>query len=155
MIVSAAGPSTSVKSLFAVLASNTKTEIKVSEIPGLNSYGYYRRCDEGYRFYRAPLHRNLYQVLAIAKHPRLIVNLTEETLWQSLRSTEFTTPILRHWVPWLMERMKVDGMLKMLDCYQCNAAILRGESEHLDKLVVEGRDIGALKIEREVSHDLD
>ena len=51
----------------------------------------------------------------MAKVPGLILALSEESLWQELRSDRYTTPILRAWVPWLLERLKEDGGLAEAD----------------------------------------
>ena len=32
--------------------------------------------------------------------------MTEDALWQHLRGSSFTTPLLREWVPWLYEALK-------------------------------------------------
>jgi hypothetical protein len=72
--------------------------------------------------------------------------VTEESLWQKLRSPLFTTPLLREWVPWLMQNLIADGLLIKLPSFQCNPGLLTVDNAGLDELVSRGVGTGALNI---------
>jgi len=84
--------------------------------------------------------------MAIAKTEGLLPKLSEESLWQELRSSRHTTPIMREWMPWLMEWLMRQGCLTKLHCFQCESGRLSVDSDVLDEAVSEGIKTGALTI---------
>jgi hypothetical protein len=145
LLLSAAGPETSVKALAAVLRS----EAKVRFYPELESpfYRYYGpvRHPAGYTVQRAKLDPNTWHVLCTAKVEGLLPVLSEEALWQELRGERFTTPLLRSWVPWLLQRLLEQGGLVRLEQVGCEAGLLLAGTETVDELVSEGINQGHLR----------
>ena len=50
--------------------------------------------------------------------------MTEEAVWQFLQSDQFTTPLLREWVPWLYSQMKEREVIIELTQSGCQAGIV-------------------------------
>lgn len=139
-IVSFAGPSSSVKAMSAALTSKKRIEFRFSEMVGRLA------CDSvhGYNFHRTQVGRNAYHCLAIARRPGLLTNQDDATLWQALRSEQFTTPLLRHWVPEIRSQLKERDALTKLTCFGCDAAVLDLNTVLVDEIVSEGIKAGRL-----------
>ncbi len=42
----------------------------------------------------------------IARSPGLLLNTSEEAVWQALNDPRFTTPLLRSWTPWIASELR-------------------------------------------------
>jgi hypothetical protein len=164
MLLSAAGSATQVKSLVAALRSKARVTFhpempprevvyQDGEIRHERDFHCWksRRYDSGYRVYRTRLDGDYWHVLLVADVEGFLPILDEDTLWQELRDVRFTTPLLREWVPWLMERMRAERLLVPLEQAGCKAGWLRATTEQLDELVSHGVKGGALKLAAEVA----
>lgn len=147
-VLSAAGNERTISRLRAVLQSNVKVQMKLSDMPSpFWRYDYKPiRFDGGYTIYKTKLDYNQWHILAVAKGKGLLPAVSDEALWQELRSERYTTPVLRPWVPWLQEQMLEVEHLGRLDCFQCDAAWLDISHGELDDLVSEGIKHGALEV---------
>ncbi len=105
------------------------------------------RHEAGYTVYRHKLDYDQWHMLAVAKHKGLLPAVSDEALWQELRSERYTTPILRSWTPWLREQMVEEGHLQPLQCFQCEASCANIRHEELDDLVSVGIQDGYLPVE--------
>jgi len=97
-----------------------------------------KRCQDGYRVYKSKMEFNYWHFLAVAKTPGLMPVLSESAVWTELRSERFTTPLLRGWVPWLMQELEDKEQIVRLHCFGCDAGLLTADTEFLDKLVEDG-----------------
>src|SRR5262249_41367979 len=140
LLLSVAGPETSVKALTAGLRSSGKAQgrIDYSAQVGSVSETYLTRCPDGYRIYRNKLGYGLWHVLCLAKKEGFMPVLTEDALWQHLQSSQFTTPLVREWAHWLYQTMKTRELIVELDQSGCQAGLLLADSKNLDELVSEG-----------------
>jgi hypothetical protein len=156
-LVSVAGPQTAVKSFAAALNENCKLRVNVDGMEITRSDGSTKSADRWQDFERVPgqgkykvaMHRlpfNSVQCTARLKDPRLLPCVNEEALWILLRSNRFTTPLLKPWVPWLMEAMLEEGTLERLPAFQCQPGLLAIDDGGLDKLVTQGITKGRLKV---------
>jgi hypothetical protein len=147
LLVSAAGPQSAVKALAATLRGDSKVEY-LAEVPEGDGSRHLRaeRRPGGYRVHRTRLGADTWHVLCVAQVEGLLPVLSEETLWQALRSGRFSTPLLRGWAPWLMGRMLETGLLAGLEQAGCHAGLLRADADALDRLVSEGVRDGHLEI---------
>lgn len=76
-------------------------------------------------------------VVATARLPNLILNRSEEALWQHLGETT-TTPIKREWMPWIiaaLESPRVQKLVKPSTCVGCDVGLCLVTDEDLDQLV--------------------
>src|SRR5262249_17318037 len=98
------------------------------------------------RIYRTKLEYGLWHVLCLAKRVGFMPVMTEETVWQLLRGEQFTTPLLRDWVPWLYQKMKDRTIIQDLTQSGCRAGVMFADHDALDGLVSEGIRKGELSI---------
>jgi hypothetical protein len=148
LLLSVVGPETSVKALTAGLRCSNKDQQRVeySAYVGNVSESVLSRCPEGYRIYRTKLDYGLWHVLCLAKREGFLPVLTDEALWQYLQSDQFTTPLLREWIPWLRQRITEREVLVELSQSGCQAGLVSADSGTLDELVSEGIKEGHLAI---------
>jgi hypothetical protein len=158
LVASVAGPQTAVKSFAAALNENVKLTINCDDFEIIDSDGEqlairkavdFSRVGGGQGRYKCHMHRlgyNQVHCLAVVKDPWLMPCVTEESLWQKLRSPLYTTPLLREWMPWLMQNLISDSLLVKLPAFQCNPGMLTVDDTGLDALVSRGVGTGALKI---------
>jgi hypothetical protein len=146
-LLSCVGSGVAIRALAAGLRLGGSVEFLASGI----TYNCIRAADK-YRFRYAKLGLDTWHLLAIADDPRLLLELTDASLWQLISSDEFTTPVMRHWVPWIRTAMSegIRGALRELphvhNCrpYRCYA----GDSS-LDSIVRYGVQHGHLKFQPE------
>lgn len=159
MAMSIIGSATGCKAVTAALQAGKSTSAILrleGAAPAIQTYETLRGFLGGYTIKKVALKNSSmtsYHVAAVAKHDRLIVDLTESALWSTLRSESFTTPILRSWIPWIMQEMlkrdchgSTNVMLEKLRCFQMNCAVVNATSDDLDQLVSDGVQSGELEI---------
>jgi hypothetical protein len=155
VLASVAGPQTAVKSFAAALNENGKLKVNVEGLEIQLADGSTEPVQRWRDFERVPgqgkykvvMHRlgfNYVQCTARLKDPRLLPCVTDEALWAQLRSSRFTTPLLREWVPWLKEAMLHEGALEKLPAFQCQPGILAIDDGGLDGIVSRGITEGRL-----------
>jgi hypothetical protein len=148
-ILSASGNERTICRMRAVLQSNAKVEMRLrGDLPHPFSYWNYRpvRHEAGYQVYRHKLDYDQWHMLAVAKHKGLLPAVSDEAMWQELRSERYTTPLLRAWMPWLREQMVEEGYLHTLHCFQCEASCVNITHDELDDLVSVGIQNGYLSV---------
>jgi len=149
LLLSVAGPETSVKALTAGLRSSRRDQYRIVYSAQVGTVGgrNLNRCPDGYRIYRSSLGYGLWHVLCLAKRPGFLPVVTAEAVWQLLHKEPFTTPLLREWMLWLLTAMKERGMITGLTQSGSEAGILALDNDTLDALVSEGLRDGHLKID--------
>lgn len=152
-LLSVTGPESSVKALHAALHS--EGEVGLSVKCGDNSHWNLSLHEGGYRVRRHKIlpAYGLWQVLVMAKEPAFMPALSEESVWQYLKTDKFTTPILREWLPWLMGKMRAERLLQRADGFGCASGLLFVTDEKLESLVTEGVKGGHLTIRGLSTHD--
>lgn len=149
LLLSVAGPETSVKTLTAGLRSAGKDQqwINYSVQVGNVSGSHLARCPDGYRISRARLSYGLWHVLCLGKRHGFMPVMTEESLWQLLQKDPFTTPLLREWTLWLFREMKKRRAIVQLTQSGCQTGLLLTDAKTLDTLVGQGIRQGHLAID--------
>lgn len=74
-------------------------------------------------------------MVALAKIPGLLPNMSDDHLWAELTSPRYTTPLLRSWIPWLRESMVNNGNIILAQGLASSVGVLRIEPDELDALV--------------------
>jgi hypothetical protein len=105
----------------------------------------------GYMINAVRLGRDMLHVTAVARSTGLIMNDTEEALWQELKEPRFETPLLRSWVPHIRKRLIAAEMLEPCYCHDCSLWTLACRTKDLDEIVVDGLRSGELKIQPEAA----
>lgn len=80
----------------------------------------------------------------VAKDPDFLLNVSEESLWQTLNDPRFTTPILRHWMPYIGRRLLEGGNLRFIYGHRCKCGLLNLTTDQLDAIVTRGVQSGVL-----------
>lgn len=140
LLLSVIGPETSAKSVSAALRSSERDQerIEYHVNTGTVQPSYVSKSPTGYHVHRAKLGYGLWHILLVSRRPGFLPVLSDDALWQHLRSDEFTTPLLREWVPWLRSELCRRGNLIRPTQGGCETALVNADSELLDELVTHG-----------------
>jgi hypothetical protein len=140
MLLSVAGAETGVKALLAGLRSSTKDQkhIEFSVHLGNVNETLLTKSPDGYRVYRTKMGYGLWHVLCLARCEGFIPLVNDETVWQHLRDRQFTTPLLREWMPFLCQEMEKRKIIVRLTQCGCQAGVMVADNEILDDLVSKG-----------------
>jgi hypothetical protein len=148
-----------VKAIRAILCGGAKATanaggVKVNQ-PGAESWyahmpGRLTPTTEGYQVFTHKIGFGMAQALFITRMPGFMKVVTEESLWQELNSTRFTTPILREWVPYIENTLRYEERLEDAHVFNCKCGILTATTQSLDKIVSEGLQQRELIIPRPV-----
>ncbi len=88
--------------------------------------------------------------LFLAQTPGFLRVISDESLFNALKSTEYTTPILPSWVPAIRAGLVARNLIAHLYCFRCECAVLTAKDEDLDAIVSEGVRSGRMPF-RELS----
>jgi len=151
-----------VKSVRAALVPDKKGSSRVSvvaggvrtNVPGREDWyasmpGRLYCGSDGYHVFTHKLGYGLAHALFITKAPGFMMSVTEESLWQELNSTRFTTPVLREWVPYIEKKLRECNRLEDAHVFGCRSGILSATTSKLDEIVIEGLSKGKISIPRQ------
>jgi len=150
LLVSATGPDTAAKALRATLyepavqagfeihGRTTERMIKARTMFDGKPVGYSAAV-----FKLTP---GVIHLVAVAKIPGLMPNMSDDHLWSELSGPSYTTPLLRRWIPWLKEAMTDLGDIVIADGIAATVGVLRTEPAELDTLVTRGVQDGHLRL---------
>lgn len=143
LLLSATGPDTAVKSLRATLYQPEieaefmlETDQKTERI--VKARIAFGDMPAAYGAAVARLAPSVIHLVAVAKIPGLMPNISDDLLWAELAGPRYTTPLLRSWVPWLKAAMIRSGGIVIADGFAATVGILRAERDELDSLVALG-----------------
>lgn len=83
-------------------------------------------------------------LVALARIPGLMPNMSDDHLWAELTGPRYTTPLLRAWIPWLKRVMAQGGGIVLGDGFDSTVGVLKTEPDELDALVTLGVKEGHL-----------
>ncbi|MHB8974290.1 MAG: hypothetical protein ACYC3X_29405 [Pirellulaceae bacterium] len=147
MVLSVAGPSSTLKAAQAALNCRAKIMFQADNIPGMYSHWRMYRCNSPYRVYRHRLSYGMWHMLAVASHDGLLTESSDESLWRALQRDSVTTPMLRSWVPFIKTELTRRNLLQPLRTFGCTAALLAASCEEIDSIVTDGIWRGELRME--------
>jgi hypothetical protein len=139
LLLSVIGPETSVKAVTAGLRSSTRDQERIEytiHLGNINATNL-TKCPQGYGVHRAKLGYGLWHALFLGKRPGFLPVLSEASLWHQLNSSQFTTPLLREWVPRLYAEMLNEQIVPLVQA-GCHAGLVMTDTAALDKLVTHG-----------------
>jgi len=151
LMLSATGPDTAIKSVRAnlyqpdlesefLLETNDQTQRMIKARLTLDGKPVV------YKATVAKLAPGVIHLVALAKIPGLMPNISDDHLWTELISPRYTTPLLRSWIPWLKRIMAQGGGIVVADGVAANVGVLRTEPDELDALVTLGVKEGHLPL---------
>lgn len=141
--LSCVGPGQSIRAVAAAMRAGDRAGF---EIPLSTQSGYH---GDGKFFVRyARLAYDHWHLLGVTCNPAFILNCTDETLWQLLRSDKYTTPLLKSWTPAIREALvEVGGLRQVRDAHACDPWFCYATDKTLDAIVAAGVASGKLKME--------
>jgi hypothetical protein len=77
-------------------------------------------------------------LVALAKIPGPMPNMSDGHLWAELSGPRYTTPLLRAWIPWLKTAMRDGGGIVVADGFAATVGVLKTEPEALGEIVSQG-----------------
>ena len=92
----------------------------------------------GYTAAVARLAPGVIHLVALARIPGLMPNMSDDHLWTELSGPRYTTPLLRPWTAWLKEAMTASGGIVVATGYASDVGVLKTEPDTLDELVSQG-----------------
>jgi hypothetical protein len=94
----------------------------------------------------AKLAPGVIHLVAVARIPGLMPNMSDDHLWAELSGPSYTTPLLRSWIPWLKETMTKSKSIVVANGFQATVGVLKTEPAALDDLVSQGVRDGCLTL---------
>lgn len=136
-----------VKQIRAILCGGAKatanaTGVRVGQ-PGQEQWqrstpGRLNPTSEGYDLHKHKMSYGMVHALFITRMPGFMKVVSEEALWQELKTLRFTTPVLREWVPYIDATLREDYHLEDANTFGCHCGILSATTKALDKVVSDG-----------------
>ena len=148
LLLSATGPDTAVKSVRATLYQPDVEAEFLLEMDNTERMLKARSTYDGkpmtYSAAVTKLAPGVIHLVALAKIPGLMPNMSDDHLWAELAGPRYTTPLLRAWIPWLKATMTNAGGIVVANAFASSVGVLKTEPEELDALVMVGVKEGHL-----------
>jgi hypothetical protein len=77
-------------------------------------------------------------LVALAKIPGLLPDMSDDHLWAELTGPRYTTPLLCAWIPWLNRAMSDGGGIVVANGFAATVGVLKAGPDGLDELVSRG-----------------
>ncbi len=150
LLLSATGPDTAVKSLRATLYQPDVDAEFLFDGDTIQQMLKARIAFDGkpvtYTAAVAKLAPGVIHLVALARIPGLMPNMSDDHLWTELASPHYTTPLLRPWTAWLKEAMATSGGIVVAEGFAASVGVLKTEPDELDLLVASGVKEGHLRM---------
>jgi hypothetical protein len=151
LLLSATGPDTAVKSVRATLYQpDVEAELLLSDGDTNQRMLKARIAFDGkpvtYGAAMVRLAPGVIHLVALARIPGLMPNISDDHLWAELSGPRYTTPLLRPWTAWLKEAMAYSGSIVVANGFQATVGVLKTEPDELDALVASGVKEGHLRM---------
>ena len=140
------------KGIRGALCTNKKVQIKAPGMkvgkPGVASRepNFMLKHPVGYKDVVHKLPYRKVHAFVAAKLDGLLMAASEPHVWRELSSDRFTTPILREWMPTIVNRLLGRDLLVPCYGFNCNIAILKATTKDLDSVVSDSLRDGMIAI---------
>lgn len=141
LLLSATGPDTAVKSVRATLYQpdvQAQFALDLGDTTERMVRAFCGGRPASYTAAVAKLAPGVIHLVAVARLPGLLPNLSDDHLWAELSGPRYTTPLLRSWTGWLKTAMAESGGIVVAQGYAASVGVLKMEPEALDDLVSQG-----------------
>lgn len=143
LLLSATGPDTAAKSVRATLYQPDVAAEFILNIGDTTERLVRVHCNfdgkpVGYNAAVAKLAPGVIHLVALARIPGLMPNMSDDHLWTELSGPRYTTPLLRSWTAWLKEAMASSGGIVVANGYASSVGVLKTEPDALDEIVSQG-----------------
>jgi hypothetical protein len=150
LVLSATGPDTAVKSVRATLYQPDVEAEFVLESETTGRMLKARLAFDGkpvtYTAAVTKLAPGVIHLVALAKIPGLMPDMSDDHLWAELTGPRYTTPLLRAWIPWLKTAMSAGGGIVVANGFAATVGVLKTEPDALDELATSGVREGHLRM---------
>lgn len=151
LLLSATGPDTAVKSVRATLYQpDVAAEFILDDGDTTPQMIKARATFDGkavsYNAAIARLASGVIHLVALARLPGLMPNMSGDHLWTELSGPRYTTPLLRSWIPWLKQAMTEGDGIVVAEGLASQVGVLNTEPGDLDALVMQGVKEGHLRM---------
>ena len=152
------GAASEILALRAAMGKSVTSKFTFRGCTGVGQWRNPAKCEKGYRFHTEAIGgrvggKQMVHFVAISNAPGFMPYVTPHALAKCLATDAFTTPFLSpdlhgegcpDWVPYLMQQLLDRDCLKYLDCFNCNAGILKPRESEIENIVSVGVSSGAL-----------
>ena len=143
LLLSATGPDTAVKSVRATLyhpdiAAEFALHLDGTTERLVRATSSFDGKPVSYTAAVAKLAPGVIHLVALAKIPGIMPNMSDDHLWTELSGPRYTTPLLRPWTAWLKSAMAESGGIVVAEGFASTVGVLKTEPEELDELVSQG-----------------
>jgi hypothetical protein len=151
LLVSATGPDTAAKAVRATLYQPDVEAEFVLNIGDtterlVRAHGTFGGKPVSYSAAIGKLAPGVIHLVALARIPGIMPNLSDDHLWTELSGPRYTTPLLRPWTAWLKEAMTESGSIVVAEGFASSVGVLKTEPDELDALVASGVKEGHLRM---------
>lgn len=144
-----------IKAVRSMLNGGAKVSIEATDVQAkrpsdddwnASSIGRLYATEEGYNCYTQKLDYGMAHALFITRMPGFMPVVSDESLWMELNDVRFTTPILREWLPYIEQQLRLRGLLEDASVFgEIKCGVLNANIEHLDDIVSSGIKLGYLE----------
>lgn len=147
-----------VKGIRAVMNTAKKATIQISNVDmkrtrdkcdhydPQKSYANVGRMGDEYEVRSFKLSYGLAHCVIWTEAPGFIRNLSPQSIWQELKSDNYTTPLLPHWLPYIEAQLRKIGYLEDAWNWRSKCGILSLTTGQLDTIVTEGLSRGEIHV---------
>ena len=151
LLLSATGPDTAVKSARATLyqpdvRGRVHSERRRHDPQMVKARATFDGKPVSYGAAIVKLAPGVIHLVALARIPGLMPNMSDDHLWTELSGPRYTTPLLRSWIPWLKQAMTEGGGIVVSEGMASAVGVLKTEPDDLNALVMQGVKEGQLRI---------
>jgi hypothetical protein len=151
LLLSATGPDTAAKAVRAALYQPDVEAEFVLDIDGTTERMVRAHCDfngkpVSYSAAVLKLAPGVIHLVALARIPGLMPNMSDDHLWAELSGPSYTTPLLRSWTAWLKETMAASGGIVIAQGFASTVGVLKTQPDELDSLITSGVKEGHLRM---------
>jgi hypothetical protein len=154
MFISLVAFSQDVKAIRAGLAAGIDSPMCLHNVTLTNGYesivpATVRPSTSGYRIDSHRLGFGSVHAMFVCRSQGLLINDSDEALWQELRQERFTTPLLRGWLPHIGKELENLNLLTRCYALDCTCCVLTATSADLDAIVESGLKSSLIRIQEE------
>jgi hypothetical protein len=155
--MSCVGYSQDIKAIRAALAAEVNRPMRIRGIHLAGPQGSIAPgdvwCLKGTK-YTCEIHRlglGSCHALFICRRKGFLLDGSDQALWNELKDSRFTTPLLRGWLPYLKQELEARGLLQSCYVFDCDCKMLTTGTKDLDEIVEQGLQSGEISIREDAA----
>ncbi len=134
-------PCNAAQAVMALLRGWRSCSIRVKGI------GHTSKAEDGYHVtcVRLPKYSTAH-IVFVTKSPKLLIGDQVSSLWNYIKSSDITTPVLESWAPYIHDRLTDSGKIRHTNSFGVEASYVNFKTDDVDKIVSEGLKARKLRI---------